>query len=81
MAKRRRKFNNRKRAESFAKAVNGKFNDLRDVEECKANFSVTYFPQETNYPCRPKHKNPGDNSANWAPEEGRDFGYPNDYWN
>lgn len=41
MAKRR--FRSQKSAEAFARAVNGKINDLRDTPEAKAEFSVTYI--------------------------------------
>ena len=75
MSKRRKRFNSKKTAESFALKVNGQINDLREVENAKSPFTVTY---ESNQ----KTKEHGSLfSDDWCPEENRDFGYSNDFWN
>ena len=43
---RRKRFNSEKAAHSFAKKVNGKVNDLRQIKEAKSPFTVTYQPSE-----------------------------------
>lgn len=40
--KRRKRFNSENAAKSFAAKVDGKVNDLRDVEGAKSPFTVTY---------------------------------------
>lgn len=40
--KKRKRFTSEKSAKSFAKKVNGVVNDLREIEDAKSNFSVTY---------------------------------------
>lgn len=67
----RRRFNSEKSANDFAKKVSGNVNDLRNNENAKSNFTVTY---------KPKFKNSINDNNDWCPEEDRDFGYPNDYW-
>ena len=71
---RRKRFKSEKNAFSFAKKVDGKVNDLRKIEEAKSPFTVTYNPSE-------KTKAHGQISeSDWCPEEDRDFGYPNVFW-
>ncbi|MCH7516017.1 MAG: hypothetical protein IIB08_02620 [Bacteroidetes bacterium] len=71
---RRKRFNSEKAALSFAKKVYGKVNDLREIKEAKSPFTVTYQSTE-------KTKIHGQaKELDWCPEEGRDFGYPNEYW-
>lgn len=43
---RRKRFNSEKNALSFAKKVNGKVNDCRNIEGAKSPFTVTYQPSE-----------------------------------
>lgn len=72
MGKKRVRFDSEKNAKSFSKKVNGNVNDCRGNENSKSNFTVTFDKG------KPK---PYDNSNDdWSPEDGRDFGYPNDYW-
>lgn len=72
MAKKRRKrFDSKKNAESFAKKVNGQLNDLTDVENAKSKYTVTY--EGTGSDKR-------EFVDNWNPWENRDFGYPNEFW-
>lgn len=70
----RRRFTSKKTAQSFASKVNGRVNDLRNIEEAKSKFTVTYTKTETRRPGNIVSDN------DWAPEENRDFGYPNEYW-
>lgn len=70
----RKRFTSGKTAESFASKVNGQVNDLRSVEEAKSNFTVTYDKTEITKSYQKSSNN------DWSPEEGRDFGYPNEYW-
>lgn len=70
--KRRKRFNSLKNAELFAKKVNGQVNDLRSNTDRKSDYSVTYVPDPTR-----NHYLPHED---WLPEEGKDFGYPNEYW-
>tara|TARA_R110000822_G_scaffold2258_5_gene10860 strand:+ start:397 stop:618 length:222 start_codon:yes stop_codon:yes gene_type:complete len=70
----KKRFHSEKSANKFAEKVNGKINDLREIKESKSSFSVTY--EKTN-----KTKKYGkDINRDWSPEEGRDFGYSNEYW-
>jgi hypothetical protein len=70
----RKRFTSEKNAQSFAKKVNGQVNDLRGIEEAKSNFTVTYEKTD-------KTRAHGSNmSEDRCPEEGRDFGCPNEYW-
>lgn len=71
----RRKFTSEKSAEGFAKAVGGQVNDLRRIENAKSDFSVTYKRTE-----KTKEHNDTEESQDWCPEEDRDFGYPNSFW-
>jgi len=73
MAKRR--FTSEKNARAFAKKINGEFKDLRDIPGSISKFVVKYNGT-------PKTKKfwDSDQSNDWSPEEGRDFGYPNEYW-
>ena len=43
---RRKRFNSEKSALSFAKKVDGKVNDCRNIEGAKSPFTVTYQPNE-----------------------------------
>lgn len=61
------KFSNQQSAIDFAKKVNGKVNDLRNVKGAKSKFTVTFIQKESKY--------------SWSPEDGRDFGYSNEFWN
>jgi len=71
---RRKRFNSENAARSFAKKVNGRVNDLREIAEAKSPWTVTYEPSA-------KTKAHGQmKDDDWFPEEGRDFGYPNEYW-
>lgn len=70
---RRKRFTSERSANSFAEKVNGKVNDLRNIPEAKSNFTVTYEPD----PSRAREAN---DWPDWSPEEDRDFGYPNEYW-
>lgn len=70
---RRKKFNNEKAAMSFTKKVGGRFNDLTGIETAKSRYSVTYEPNE-------KTRAHGQR-MDMCPEENRDFGYSNDFWN
>lgn len=67
----RKRFTSEKTAKSFAERVNGKVNDLREIEGAKSNFTVTYEKTEQTI---------NQDYPDWSPEEGRDFGYPNSYW-
>lgn len=78
MAKRR--FYSERKAKSFAEAVNGQFKDLRDIEGAISDFVVTYDGSSKNQAKKNRNREL-DNSNDWAPEEGRDFGYSNEYWN
>lgn len=71
---RRKKFNNENAARSFAKKVGGRFNDLTGIEDAKSRYSVTYEPNE-------KTRAHGQPKVDFCPEENRDFGYSNDFWN
>lgn len=71
---RRKRFNSEKSAISFAKKVNGKVNDLREVPNAKSKFTVTYQPNEKT---KKHYTKP---CPDWSPEESMDFGYPNYYW-
>ena len=72
---RRKRFNSENAAKSFAKKVDGKVNDLREISGAKSPFTVTYQPTA-------KTKSHGQRLNNdWCPEENRDFGYSNDFWN
>lgn len=73
---RRKRFTSEKSANSFAKKVNGKVNDLRNVKAAKSPFTVTYEPSAKTK----AHGNKFNESNDWSPEENRDFGYPNEYW-
>ena len=68
MAKKR--FDSEKSANSFAKKVKGTVNDLRSIAEAKSKFTVTYKG-------KPKQSS---RKTDWCPEDGRDFGYSNEYW-
>jgi hypothetical protein len=68
--KKKKQFNSEQNAKNFAKKVNGKLNDLREIETAKSKFSVTYEKQN-------HHKQ---QAEDWSPEDDRDFGYPNNYW-
>ena len=71
---RRKRFNSEKVAQSFAKKVNGKVNDLREIEGAKSLFTVTYEPSE-------KTRLHGQMiNMDFCPEDNGDFGYPNEYW-
>jgi hypothetical protein len=70
LKKKRKRFNDIRAAHSFAKKVGGQVNDLREIEEAKSNFTVTYHVQ---IKVKKVHND-------WCPEENRDFGYPNEYW-
>lgn len=61
---RRKRFNNEDAAKSFAKNVDGRVNDLRDIENAKSPFTVTYKPSE-------KTKAHG---------QIRDVEYPEEFW-
>jgi hypothetical protein len=73
---RRKRFKSEKAALSFAKKVDGKVNDCRTIEGAKSPFTVTYQPNEKTR----KHGQGRFYEPEIAPEEGRDFGYPNEYW-
>lgn len=75
MGKRRKRFNSEKAAQSFAEKVNGQVNDLRGIEGAKSPFTVTYTPSEKTR----SHWGQSE-KIDFAPEENRDFGYPNDFW-
>lgn len=70
----RKRFDSEKSAISFAGKVDGKVNDLREVENAKSKFTVTY---KSNAKTK-AHGNTIDEDR--CPEEGRDFGYSNDFW-
>lgn len=71
---RRKRFNSEKAAHSFAKKVNGKVNDLRQIKEAKSPFTVTYQPSEKT------RKHGQKRIQDYFPTERADFGYPNWYW-
>jgi len=74
MAKRR--FKSEKSARNFAKKVDGEFKDLRKIKGAISDFVVNYIGGK-----KSKKENPfKDDLSDWCPEEGRDFGYPNEYW-
>lgn len=73
---RRRRFYSEKSAIEFAKKVDGKVNDCRNIEGAKSLFTVTYQPSEKTR----KHGQGRFYEPEFLPEENRDFGYPNDYW-
>lgn len=75
MSKKRKRFTNENKARSFAKKVGGQVNDCRDIVGAKSRFTVTYTPNSDGV-YRGKRKQNDD----WCPEEGRDFGYPNEFW-
>ena len=63
----KRNFANLKNATEFAKKVNGKVNDLSKDPKARSKYSVTFQAKENKY--------------SWSPEDGRDFGYSNEFWN
>ena len=66
----RERFNNEHVAEAFAEEVDGQVNDCRNIPGAKSDFTVTY-----------RHLDDNDQEEDdWCPEEGRDFGYHNWYW-
>ena len=67
-----RRFGNEKKAKSFAKAVNGELKDLREIPGAISKFKVTYTGK--------KNRKKNNYSADWSPEEDRDFGYSNEFW-
>jgi len=75
MAKRR--FKSENSARNFAKKVNGEFKDLREIKGSISDFVVTYIGGKKSK----KEKPFKDDLSDWCPEEDRDFGYPNEYWN
>ena len=78
---RRKRFNSEKTAISFAKKVGGNVNDCRQIEGAKSPFTVTYQPNgKTKKYGEKKHGPRRFYNFEFAPEEGRDFGYPNEYW-
>jgi len=72
MAKSSRRFNSRKNANSFAKRVGGVVKDLREFENSISKFKVTYTKN--------KYRKMNELDNDRCLEEGRDFGYPNEYW-
>lgn len=79
MSKRKKRFDNKKKAEAFAKSVDGQLNDLTKIPEANSNYSVSYLQSEkTKNHDRKKHI---EKNIDMCPEEDRDFGYPNEYWN
>lgn len=68
--KKRKRFTSQKSAESFAKKVNGQVNDLREIDTAKSPFTVTYKSDKA-------YRTQEDD---WCPEEERDFGYSNEFW-
>jgi len=77
MSRKRKRFNSEKSAQSFAKKVNGTVNDLREISRANSPFTVTY---ESNSKTRAHSQRLDWSEKDWCPEESRDFGYPNDYW-
>jgi hypothetical protein len=65
-----RKFTNRYSANAFAKRVGGTVEDLNSNKDIKSNWTVKYEPTKAKLM----------STKNWCPEEGRDFGYPNEFW-
>lgn len=65
------RFGNELKAINFAARVNGTVKDLREFENRKSDFIVRFKYKSTK-----RIKPNGDP----CPEEGRDFGYPNEYW-
>jgi hypothetical protein len=77
MAQRKRKrFTSEKAAVSFAAKVEGKVNDCRSIEGAKSPFTVTYTSNRKTK----KHGQDRLYQPEFSPEDGRDFGYPNEYW-
>ena len=75
MSNRRKRFNSRKSAESFARKVNGQVNDLTEAKNAKSPFTVTYESND-----KTKSHASRMMEDDWCPEDDRDFGYPNLYW-
>jgi hypothetical protein len=73
----KRRFFKEKSAKWFASKVNGQVNDLREIKGAKSAFSVTYEKSKKSKKTKDHAEN---DSKNWSPEEGRDFGYPNEFW-
>jgi hypothetical protein len=75
---RSRKFSNMRNAKSFAEAVGGRFIDLRNDPNAKCRYKVKYSLKKLRK--LKARKELEDLNQEFCPEEGRDFGYPNDYW-
>ena len=73
----RRKFTSAKTANAFAKAVGGKMYDLRKDPNAKCNFIVKY---ESTEKTKKHYELDFPDFSEWCPEEGHDFGYPNEFW-
>ncbi|MGB2525652.1 hypothetical protein [Flagellimonas sp. SN16] len=71
---RRRFFTSERNARSFAKKVDGQVNDLRNDDAARADFSVTYSPSD-----KTRAHGQAVSFHDMAPEENRDFGYPNEF--
>lgn len=74
MARKRKRFDSLNSAQSFAEKVNGQVNDLTEIPEAKSKYTVTYERIEN------RDETHFTNNSWMCPEEGRDFGYPNWYW-
>lgn len=71
---RRKRFNSEHTARSFAKNVDGRVNDLREVLGAKSPWTVTYKSST-------KTKAHGQRiNTDFCPEEAQGFGYPDEYW-
>lgn len=67
----KKRFNCLKSAENFAKKVDGIVYDNTKFENARSKYTVKYFG--TSQDRRPIKED-------FCPEEGRDFGYSNDFW-
>ena len=76
---RKRRFSNMKSAKSFAENVGGRFFDLRNDPNAKSRYLVKYSTKKLKK-LKAKRELEGHSNNDWCPEEGRDFGYSNDYW-
>jgi len=71
----KKRFEDEKLAKEFAKQVKGRFKDLRNSYGAKSKFAVVYWIKIKPNPKQTSVK------TDWCQEEGRDFGYSNEYWN
>lgn len=75
----RKRLQNYNTAKRFAEKTNGVLHDNRGVKGARYRFTVSY---EAIKPIKlDSNENYGLGvNSDWCPEDNRDFGYPNEYW-